>query len=511
MEQNHNMLRGISENGGIVFYGVDSTEIVRDMERLHKTSAVTTAALGRLLTAASMMGIMLKSTQDSVTLQIKGGGPAGRLLAVSDGTGNVKGYVEHPVVELPPRADGHLDVGTAVGKDGTLDVIRDLGMREPYIGQVPLTSGEIAEDVTTYFAISEQIPTVCALGVLVDKDLSVRCAGGFVVQLLPGATEEEIEHLEKNIKAMPSVTTMLEQGMSVRDMLELALQGFQPDILDSYHVTYKCDCSLERVEKMIRSLGKKEVEKMRDEDPIAEVNCQFCNKNYRVDLNDVLKNLFNYVLGFLSDLGPHLLELTSGIVSMVVTGVLSLVFSIYMLSGRDTLMSQCRRVLRAYVPARFADPLTDVVHLTADTFTRFVTGQLIEACILGGLCAAGMLFIQADYAPLIGVIIGASAIIPVAGAYIGAIVSALLLVMVSPIKALVFLVFLVVLQQIEGNVIYPKVVGTSIGLPGIWVLAAVTIGGGVGGLVGVLLSVPVASVLYALLRRDVHKRLACKE
>ena len=176
MEQNHNMLRGISENGGIVFYGVDSTEIVREMERLHKTSAVTTAALGRLLTAASMMGIMLKSTQDSVTLQIKGGGPAGRLLAVSDGTGNVKGYVEHPVVELPPRADGHLNVGAAVGKDGTLDVIRDLGMREPYIGQVPLTSGEIAEDITTYFAISEQVPTVCALGVLVDKDLSVRCA-----------------------------------------------------------------------------------------------------------------------------------------------------------------------------------------------------------------------------------------------------------------------------------------------------------------------------------------------
>lgn len=227
-------------------------------------------------------------------------------------------------------------------------------------------------------------------------------------------------------------------------------------------------------------------------------------------LNDVLKNLFNYVLGFLSDLGPHLLELTSGIVSMVVTGVLSLVFSIYMLSGRDTLMSQCRRVLRAYVPARFADPLTDVVHLTADTFTRFVTGQLIEACILGGLCAAGMLFIQADYAPLIGVIIGASAIIPVAGAYIGAIVSALLLVMVSPIKALVFLVFLVVLQQIEGNVIYPKVVGTSIGLPGIWVLAAVTVGGGLFGLLGVLLSVPVASVVYALIKRDVRRRLTEK-
>lgn len=289
MEQNHNMLRGISENGGIVFYGVDSTDIVREMERLHKTSAVTTAALGRLLTAASMMGIMLKSTRDSVTVQIKGGGPAGRLLAVSDGTGNVKGYVEHPVVELPPREDSHLNVGAAVGKDGTLDVIRDLGMREPYIGQVPLTTGEIAEDITAYFAISEQVPTVCALGVLVNPDLTVRCAGGFIVQLLPGATEEEIDHLEKNIKAMPSVTAMLEQGMTVRNMLDLALEGFQPDILDSYHVAYRCDCSMERVEGMLHSLGKKEVEKLRDEDPVAEVNCQFCDKVYRVDLNELLK------------------------------------------------------------------------------------------------------------------------------------------------------------------------------------------------------------------------------
>ena len=289
MEQNHNMLRGISENGGIVFYGVDSTEIVREMERVHKTSAVTTAALGRLLTATSMMGIMLKSTKDSITVQIKGGGPAGRLLAVSDGTGNVKGYVEHPIVELPPREDGHLNVGAAVGHDGTLDVIRDLGMREPYIGQVPLTTGEIAEDITSYFAISEQVPTVCALGVLVNPYLSVRCAGGFIVQLLPGATEEEIDLLEKNIHAMPSVTTMLEHGKTVKDMLEMALQGFQPDILDSYHVVYRCDCSMERVEGMLHSLGKKEVEKLRDEDPIAEVNCQFCDKIYRVDLNHLLE------------------------------------------------------------------------------------------------------------------------------------------------------------------------------------------------------------------------------
>lgn len=289
-EANHNMLRGISENGGIVFYGVDSTEIVREMERLHKTSAVTTAALGRLLTAASMMGIMLKSTHDSITLQIRGGGPAGRLMAVSDGTGNVKGYVEHPVVELPPRADGHLNVGAAVGKNGTLDVIRDLGLREPYIGQVPLVSGEIAEDVTTYFAVSEQVPTVCALGVLVNPDLSVKCAGGFIVQLLPGATDAEITRLEQNIQKMSSVTALLEQGKSIRDMLDMALEGFSPDVLDSYHVTYRCDCSEDRVRRTLYSLGKKEIEAMRDEDPIAEVDCQFCDRNYKVDLNELLKN-----------------------------------------------------------------------------------------------------------------------------------------------------------------------------------------------------------------------------
>ena len=284
------LIRAISKDGHIKATAVSTRALTERARQIHKALPVATAALGRTLAAVSMMGNALKEDGASVTLQIKGGGPAGRLLAVSDGTGNVKGYVEHPVVELPPRADGHLNVGAAVGKDGTLDVIRDLGMREPYIGQVPLTSGEIAEDITPYFAISEQVPTVCALGVLVDKDLSVRCAGGFVVQLLPGATEEEIEHLEKNIKAMPSVTTMLEEGKSVRDMLELALAGFAPDILDSYHVTYKCDCGLERVEKMIRSLGKKEVERMRDEDPVAEVNCQFCNKNYKVDLNELLKN-----------------------------------------------------------------------------------------------------------------------------------------------------------------------------------------------------------------------------
>jgi len=218
------------------------------------------------------------------------GGPAGRILAVSNGAGDVKGYVENSIVELPPRADGHLNVGAAVGKDGTLDVIRDLGMREPYIGQVPLVSGEIAEDITNYFAISEQTPTVCALGVLVNPDLTVQCAGGFIVQLMPGATEDEITRLEKNIGAMPGITTLLQQGKSIPDILNMALDGFNPELLDSTRIDYCCDCSLDRVERTIRSLGKKEVEKLRDEDPIAEVNCQFCGKQYKVDLNDLLKN-----------------------------------------------------------------------------------------------------------------------------------------------------------------------------------------------------------------------------
>ena len=225
-------------------------------------------------------------------------------------------------------------------------------------------------------------------------------------------------------------------------------------------------------------------------------------------LNTTLQGLFSKALNFLSNLGPQLVEFTTGLVSILVTGVLALVFSIYMLSGRDKLLGQCRRLLKAYVPAKVVSPLSDVVNLTAATFTKFITGQCIEACILGSLCSLGMLFIQPDYAPLIGVTVGASALIPVAGAYIGAIVSAILLLMVSPLKALIFVVFLVILQQVEGNVIYPRVVGTSLGLPGIWVLAAVTVGGSLLGLPGVLVAVPIASVLYTLLRRDIHKRLA---
>lgn len=287
-----NLIRGLSENGGIVFCGVDSTQIVRRAEKLHTTSATCSAALGRLLTGASLMGAMLKDSRDQITLRVSGGGPAGVVIACTDGTGNVKGCIENPLVELPPRADGHLDVGGAVGKEGILTVIRDNKLqKEPTVGQIPLVSGEIAEDLTSYYAYSEQVPTVCALGVLVDKDLSIVCAGGYLLQLLPGATDDEITRLEQNIAAMPSVTEMLRAGKTPQDMMELAMAGFDPQVLDEREVAYQCDCSAERTKDMVMSLGRKELETMRDEDPHCEVVCHFCHTKYEFDLNDLIAEL----------------------------------------------------------------------------------------------------------------------------------------------------------------------------------------------------------------------------
>lgn len=286
------LIRGLSENGGIVFCGINSTDIVCKAERLHKTSATCSAALGRLLTGAALMGSMLKDDRDRITLRVNGGGPAGLLIACTDGTGNVKGCIDHPLVEMPPRADGHLDVGGAVGRDGVLTVIRDNKLqKEPTVGQVPLVSGEIAEDLTAYYAYSEQIPTVCALGVLVDPDLSIHCAGGYLVQLLPGATDAEITRLEANIAAMPSVTEMLQAGATPRDMMEKALAGFAPSVLETRQVSYRCDCSEERTREMLLSLGRRELEKLRDEDPRCEVVCHFCHSKYEFDLNRLLAEL----------------------------------------------------------------------------------------------------------------------------------------------------------------------------------------------------------------------------
>lgn len=280
--------RAIAKDASVVATAVDATDIVAEIEKIHQTSAVVTAALGRLSIAASMMGYDLKNENDTVTLRVKGGGPAGMLVAVADSRGNVKADVDQPVVELPLNAKGKLDVGGAVGTDGTLSVVKDLGLKEPYVGIVPLVSGEIAEDITSYYAYSEQIPTVCALGVLVDKDLSIACAGGYLLQLLPGATDAEITRLEQNIAAMPSVTEMLRAGKTPQDMMELAMAGFDPQVLDTREVKYQCDCSKERTKDMLLSLGRKELVKLRDEDPKCEVVCHFCHTKYEFDLNELL-------------------------------------------------------------------------------------------------------------------------------------------------------------------------------------------------------------------------------
>lgn len=286
-----NVIRSISENGGVLFCAIDSTEIVREMERIHKTSAVASAALGRLLTAASLMGVMLKREENSVTLRVQGGGPAGQVLAVGNGRGNVKGYVQNPMVELPLRADGKLNVGGAVGHSGTLSVVKNLGMKEPYVGQVPLISGEIAEDITSYYAISEQTPTVCALGVLVGPDLHILSAGGYLLQLLPGASDAEIALLEQNVAMMPSVTQLLYEGKTLKEMMELALAGFAPNVLDEADTAYVCDCSLARVERAMLSLGRDELTQMAKDGNEEEITCQFCDTVYRVNTQSLLDTL----------------------------------------------------------------------------------------------------------------------------------------------------------------------------------------------------------------------------
>lgn len=274
------LVRMISTDGTLTVIAVDSTDIIRRMERIHVTSAVTSAALGRLLTAASMMGAVLKGKDNSITLRMNGDGPAGSLIAVSDSEGNVRGYVANPVVEIPLNDKGKLDVAGAVGKEGTLTVMKDLGMKEPYIGQIPIVSGEIAEDITQYFATSEQLPSVCALGVLVNEDLTIKAAGGFIIQLLPTTMDDTIDQVEECIKGIPSVTQMLTEGMTPEDICHRVLNTFELEVLDKSNPEYKCYCSRERFIKGLLTLDKEELLDMAN-DPRTEVDCHFCEKKYR--------------------------------------------------------------------------------------------------------------------------------------------------------------------------------------------------------------------------------------
>ena len=272
----------------MVASAIDALDIVSEIERIHKTSAVVTAALGRLSIAASLIGNGLKGENDSVTIRMNGGGATGILIAVSDSRGNVKSYVGNPIVELPLNRYGKLDVSGAVGKDGTLSVVKDLGLKEPYVGQVPIVSGEIAEDIANYFAASEQIPTVCGLGVLVNPDLTVKAAGGYLIQLLPFADESCIDILEANVNKLPPVTSMLDSGMSAEDIAKSVLDGLEPEVMDSFEVNYKCDCSKERVERALVSLGREELVKMAEEQDSTEVCCHFCDKKYVFSKDEIV-------------------------------------------------------------------------------------------------------------------------------------------------------------------------------------------------------------------------------
>ena len=281
------LVRAISSDGMVQAVAVSTREMTERARNIHTTLPVATAALGRTLAAASMMGNALKGEGASLTLQIKGGGPLGTVLAVSDAQGNVRGYVQNPHVNIPLREDGKLDVGSAVGFDGNLTVIKDIGMKEPYIGSVQLLGGEIAEDLAAYFVESEQIPTACGLGVLVDRDQSVKVAGGYIIQLLPGATEDTIIKVEGGVMAAGAVTGLLERHADPEAMLREVLSDFDIEILETSPIEYRCYCSRERVERALISLGKDELENILQEQGGCELTCQFCDEIHRFSADEL--------------------------------------------------------------------------------------------------------------------------------------------------------------------------------------------------------------------------------
>lgn len=275
------IVRAITGDGLVKAVAITGRDIVERARNIHKLLPMGTAALGRTLLGASMMGDMLKEERGALTLQIKGGGPLGTILAVSDWEGNVRGYVQNPQVELMEKHPGKLDVGAAVGLDGTLTVIKDIGLKEPYIGSIGLFSGEIADDLAMYFVESEQIPTACALGILVGLDQSVTAAGGYLIQLLPGAGEDMIAKIETGVRFMGSVSRALAEGLDGEGLLRAVLQGFGLEILEKHPVEYRCYCSRERVSRALISMGKQELSELIAEQGQAELTCQFCDRVYR--------------------------------------------------------------------------------------------------------------------------------------------------------------------------------------------------------------------------------------
>lgn len=281
------LIRATAQNGSVRIFGAITTELVSEAAKIHNCSATAAAALGRMLTAGSLMGAMLKSKDETLTLQIAGGGEAQGLVVTSYSDARVKGYIGNPQVDLPANSKGKLDVGGAIGINGNLLVIRDMGLKEPYVGQVPISTGEIGDDLAYYFTVSEQTPSAVGLGVLVNKDLSIRSAGGFIIQMMPGASELAADLIMYRLEEIPSITELIEKGMSIEEILNYIFEDMDLNILDSMVPKFDCDCSRERVEKALISIGRKDLEEIYSEGKDEEVKCHFCNSSYVFTSKDI--------------------------------------------------------------------------------------------------------------------------------------------------------------------------------------------------------------------------------
>lgn len=283
------VIRGIDKTGNIRVFVATTTNMIEEARTTHNTSPTATAALGRSITAGAIMGVMMKNEKDKLTLKISGGGPIGNIMIVANNKGVVKGYADYPYADVENREDGKLDVAGVVGNNGAITVIMDLGLKEPYVGQSKLISGEIAEDLASYYVMSEQQPTAVGLGVLVDKDISVRAAGGYIIQLLPDVLDEDITKIEDALSNIEPISILIDKGLSPEDIMNRLFKDFEMRILDKTQLRYSCDCSRETIEAVLESIGNKEIQSMIDEDGKAEVVCHFCNTKHNFTKEDLEK------------------------------------------------------------------------------------------------------------------------------------------------------------------------------------------------------------------------------